>query len=127
MMNSPNVTSYTEFKFQLSRPRKKARRSCLYCQKAHKTCGKIEYFFTTLSFLIIEHKLTKVTGNERPCGQCVSRNMPSECVDGIRKPPKYLKGEGTKEAARGKLHRDAAFSEGIRNQQAKFTNVTNEG
>ncbi|KAL4874801.1 hypothetical protein BJY04DRAFT_203084 [Aspergillus karnatakaensis] len=50
-----------------SRPRKKAQRSCLNCQRSHRTCG-----------------------NERPCSQCIRRGIPSKCVDGNRKPPKYL-------------------------------------
>ncbi|KAJ5970510.1 uncharacterized protein N7479_000428 [Penicillium vulpinum] len=69
-----NMITYTEF--EISRPRKKARRSCLYCQKAHKTCG-----------------------NERPCGQCTKRKRPGQCVDGNRKPPKYLEEERRKKKA----------------------------
>ncbi|KAJ5826573.1 hypothetical protein N7447_003336 [Penicillium robsamsonii] len=76
------MASCTEF--DVLRPRKKARRSCLYCQKAHKTCG-----------------------NERPCGQCVKRKVPSQCVDGHRKPPKYLN-ENTKK--RGKAALDRGFT-----------------
>lgn len=31
-----------------------------------------------------------MTGNERPCESCVKRGMALKCVDGFRKPPKYL-------------------------------------
>ncbi|KAL4959755.1 Zn(II)2Cys6 transcription factor domain-containing protein [Aspergillus stella-maris] len=48
-------------------PRRKAVRSCLNCQRGHKTCD-----------------------NERPCEQCRKRGMAETCVDGNRKPPKYL-------------------------------------
>ncbi|KAL2870274.1 Zn(II)2Cys6 transcription factor domain-containing protein [Aspergillus lucknowensis] len=54
--------------FEKSGPRRKARRSCSNCQRAHKTCG-----------------------NERPCVQCIKRGLELECVDGNRKPPKYLR------------------------------------
>ncbi|OQE41125.1 hypothetical protein PENCOP_c005G03636 [Penicillium coprophilum] len=85
------MASYTEF--DIPRPRKKARRSCLYCQKAHKTCG-----------------------NERPCGQCVNRKMPSQCVDGHRKPPKYLN-ENTKKTRKGGLYRGFTSLQHSKSQQ----------
>ncbi|CAI6331962.1 unnamed protein product [Periconia digitata] len=51
-----------------TRPRrKKARRACLACQRAHLTCG-----------------------DERPCSRCVTRGLGEQCVDGHRKKAKYL-------------------------------------
>ncbi|KAF2679820.1 transcription activator of gluconeogenesis [Lentithecium fluviatile CBS 122367] len=51
-----------------SRPRrKKARRACFACQRAHLTCG-----------------------DERPCGRCVKRGLQDSCMDGLRKKAKYL-------------------------------------
>ncbi|KAK5113214.1 hypothetical protein LTR62_003550 [Meristemomyces frigidus] len=51
-----------------SRPRrKKARRACFACQRAHLTCG-----------------------DERPCGRCIKRGLQDACHDGVRKKAKYL-------------------------------------
>ncbi|KAB8345923.1 hypothetical protein FH972_022976 [Carpinus fangiana] len=51
-----------------SRPkRKKARRACHACQRAHLTCG-----------------------DERPCQRCVKRGLADSCQDGARKKAKYL-------------------------------------
>ncbi|KAF2670379.1 hypothetical protein BT63DRAFT_454569 [Microthyrium microscopicum] len=51
-----------------SRPRrKKARRACFACQRAHLTCG-----------------------DERPCQRCIKRGLQDACQDGIRKKAKYL-------------------------------------
>ncbi|TKA26852.1 hypothetical protein B0A50_04298 [Salinomyces thailandicus] len=51
-----------------SRPRrKKARRACFACQRAHLTCG-----------------------DERPCLRCVKRGLQDQCHDGVRKKAKYL-------------------------------------
>lgn len=47
--------------------RKKARRACFACQRAHLTCG-----------------------DERPCTRCVKRNLADNCMDGVRKKAKYL-------------------------------------
>lgn len=47
--------------------RKKARRACFACQRAHLTCG-----------------------DERPCLRCVKRNLADNCMDGVRKKAKYL-------------------------------------
>ncbi|KAJ4988292.1 transcription factor [Stagonosporopsis vannaccii] len=47
--------------------RKKARRACFACQRAHLTCG-----------------------DERPCLRCVKRNLAENCMDGVRKKAKYL-------------------------------------
>lgn len=47
--------------------RKKARRACLACQRAHLTCG-----------------------DERPCQRCVKRGLQDSCMDGVRKKAKYL-------------------------------------
>ncbi|CDM31536.1 hypothetical protein DTO013E5_2179 [Penicillium roqueforti] len=97
-MTSLNMAPRTEF--ELPRPRRKARRSCLYCQKAHKTCG-----------------------NERPCGQCVKRKMPSQCVDGHRKPPKYLNG-GTKKASKASSCRGVTSLQQTQHQKENILNTT---
>lgn len=60
--------SSSKFK-DLSRPkRKKARRACAACQRAHLTCG-----------------------DERPCERCVKRRLQDDCHDGARKKAKYLR------------------------------------
>ncbi|EON68173.1 hypothetical protein W97_07322 [Coniosporium apollinis CBS 100218] len=47
--------------------RKKARRACFACQRAHLTCG-----------------------DERPCQRCIKRGLQDACTDGVRKKAKYL-------------------------------------
>ncbi|KAF2453721.1 hypothetical protein BDY21DRAFT_424169 [Lineolata rhizophorae] len=47
--------------------RKKARRACFACQRAHLTCG-----------------------DERPCKRCIKRGLQDQCQDGVRKKAKYL-------------------------------------
>ncbi|KAF3761529.1 hypothetical protein M406DRAFT_227281, partial [Cryphonectria parasitica EP155] len=47
--------------------RKKARRACFACQRAHLTCG-----------------------DERPCQRCIKRGLAEHCQDGVRKKAKYL-------------------------------------
>lgn len=47
--------------------RKKARRACFACQRAHLTCG-----------------------DERPCQRCIKRGLMESCQDGVRKKAKYL-------------------------------------
>ncbi|KAF1936256.1 transcription activator of gluconeogenesis [Clathrospora elynae] len=47
--------------------RKKARRACFACQRAHLTCG-----------------------DERPCLRCIKRGLQDHCMDGVRKKAKYL-------------------------------------
>ncbi|KAF2269605.1 hypothetical protein CC78DRAFT_235961 [Lojkania enalia] len=47
--------------------RKKARRACFACQRAHLTCG-----------------------DERPCHRCIKRGLQDSCMDGVRKKAKYL-------------------------------------
>ncbi|KAG0133836.1 hypothetical protein HOY82DRAFT_248819 [Tuber indicum] len=47
--------------------RKKARRACFACQRAHLTCG-----------------------DERPCQRCIKRGLQNACHDGVRKKAKYL-------------------------------------
>ncbi|KAL2260942.1 hypothetical protein VTK26DRAFT_4926 [Humicola hyalothermophila] len=47
--------------------RKKARRACYACQRAHLTCG-----------------------DERPCHRCIKRGLMDSCQDGVRKKAKYL-------------------------------------
>ncbi|KAF1998483.1 hypothetical protein P154DRAFT_439054 [Amniculicola lignicola CBS 123094] len=51
-----------------TRPRrKKAKRACFACQRAHLTCS-----------------------DQRPCGRCVKRGLADHCMDGVRKKAKYL-------------------------------------
>ncbi|KAI9659596.1 MAG: Transcriptional regulator of nonfermentable carbon utilization [Alyxoria varia] len=47
--------------------RKKARRACAACQRAHLTCD-----------------------DHRPCQRCIKRNLADQCHDGARKKAKYL-------------------------------------
>lgn len=69
--------------------RKKARRSCFGCQKAHRTCGtRDEYLANCL--VLGQLADLRLTGDERPCQTCVKRGMGHACFDGARKIPKYL-------------------------------------
>ncbi|KAI1004693.1 Transcription activator of gluconeogenesis [Podosphaera aphanis] len=71
--NGHVVHSQTVTKIKLDpkdplRPRrKKARRACFACQRAHLTCG-----------------------DERPCQRCIKRGLADACQDGVRKKAKYL-------------------------------------
>ncbi|KAL1596891.1 Transcriptional regulator of nonfermentable carbon utilization [Nothophoma quercina] len=60
-------TSKSNAKDPLRPRRKKARRACFACQRAHLTCG-----------------------DERPCLRCIKRNLQDHCMDGVRKKAKYL-------------------------------------
>ncbi|KAJ8107451.1 hypothetical protein OPT61_g8859 [Boeremia exigua] len=60
-------TTKSNAKDPLRPRRKKARRACFACQRAHLTCG-----------------------DERPCLRCVKRNLADHCMDGVRKKAKYL-------------------------------------
>ncbi|RMZ19626.1 hypothetical protein D0859_16373 [Hortaea werneckii] len=65
--NNGNQSSKSNSK-DPSRPRrKKARRACFACQRAHLTCG-----------------------DERPCLRCIKRGLQDQCHDGVRKKAKYL-------------------------------------
>ncbi|KAI7157953.1 hypothetical protein KC349_g5246 [Hortaea werneckii] len=65
--NNRNQSSKSNSK-DPSRPRrKKARRACFACQRAHLTCG-----------------------DERPCLRCIKRGLQDQCHDGVRKKAKYL-------------------------------------
>ena len=69
--------------------RKKARRACAACQRAHLTCGMFYWVrhnpaLRGLFFLIF-------LGDERPCQRCVKRNLAPQCHDGARKKAKYLR------------------------------------
>ncbi|OMP86649.1 Transcription activator of gluconeogenesis [Diplodia seriata] len=70
--NNSNTTSATasakpNAKDPLRPRRKKARRACFACQRAHLTCG-----------------------DERPCQRCIKRGLQDACHDGVRKKAKYL-------------------------------------
>ncbi|KAI9718793.1 MAG: hypothetical protein M1812_003967 [Candelaria pacifica] len=60
-------TAATNAKDPLRPRRKKARRACFACQRAHLTCG-----------------------DERPCQRCIKRGLQDACHDGVRKKAKYL-------------------------------------
>ncbi|KAF2804739.1 uncharacterized protein BDZ99DRAFT_151656 [Mytilinidion resinicola] len=64
---TPSIMSKANAKDPLRPRRKKARRACFACQRAHLTCG-----------------------DERPCSRCVKRGLQDACQDGVRKKAKYL-------------------------------------
>jgi len=88
-----------------NRPRrKKARRACFACQRAHLTCGKhgppshplrsplessgnrkIRRSSRSVLILFFNH-----VGDERPCQRCIKRGLQDACHDGVRKKAKYL-------------------------------------
>ncbi|KAK5230362.1 Transcriptional regulator of nonfermentable carbon utilization [Exophiala xenobiotica] len=63
----PNGSTSTNPKDHSRPKRKKARRACYACQRAHLTCG-----------------------DERPCQRCIKRGLQDACQDGVRKKAKYL-------------------------------------
>ncbi|KAL2844922.1 hypothetical protein BJX68DRAFT_242582 [Aspergillus pseudodeflectus] len=65
--NSP-ATATMSSTFEKTRPRRKARRSCMNCQRGHRTCD-----------------------NQRPCEQCTKRGKQQTCIDGNHKQFKYLR------------------------------------
>jgi hypothetical protein len=87
--------------------RKKARRACFACQRAHLTCGKLVYIahvfskdnwpFSCLLFHLATLCRTSQQwlilcsiGDERPCQRCIKRGLADACQDGVRKKAKYL-------------------------------------
>ncbi|MCJ1374849.1 Transcriptional regulator of nonfermentable carbon utilization [Loxospora ochrophaea] len=62
-----NTKTASNAKDPLRPRRKKARRACYACQRAHLTCG-----------------------DERPCQRCIKRGLQDACHDGVRKKAKYL-------------------------------------
>ena len=73
-----------------SRPRrKKARRACFACQRAHLTCGKSKNGLDVERGLFQFRWLT-IPGDERPCLRCIKRGLQNQCHDGVRKKAKYL-------------------------------------
>ncbi|KAI9851357.1 MAG: Transcriptional regulator of nonfermentable carbon utilization [Thelocarpon superellum] len=62
-----HATASSTAKDPLRPRRKKARRACFACQRAHLTCG-----------------------DERPCQRCIKRGLQDSCHDGMRKKAKYL-------------------------------------
>src|SRR3954471_23168152 len=77
--------------------RKKARRACFACQRAHLTCGMFlskemgtplnQYHFYYLYRLVMS-KFTianGLVGDERPCQRCIKRGLADACQDGVRK------------------------------------------
>ena len=76
-----------------TRPRrKKARRACYACQRAHLTCGRYHHRLRgeTSGELQSGIELMSRTGDERPCQRCVKRGLQDQCQDGVRKKAKYL-------------------------------------
>ena len=76
-----------------SRPRrKKARRACFACQRAHLTCGKFAFMNTRSYKPLFAPKvlIDQTTGDERPCQRCIKRGLQDACHDGVRKKAKYL-------------------------------------
>ena len=75
-----------------SRPRrKKARRACFACQRAHLTCGEIVAGVVPASYILAAKAYTDYNvGDERPCLRCVKRGLQDQCHDGVRKKAKYL-------------------------------------
>ncbi|PGH12542.1 hypothetical protein AJ80_06703 [Polytolypa hystricis UAMH7299] len=64
---APKSTSAANAKDPHRPRRKKAKRACFACQRAHLTCG-----------------------DERPCQRCIKRGLQDACHDGVRKKAKYL-------------------------------------
>lgn len=102
--------------------RKMARRSCLNCQKSHRTCGKSNrtplWWFTSLNNSDIS-----ISGNERPCLECKRRGIFETCVDGDRKIPKYLY-DMSKKSPRVDWHCGASHSDMSSNAQRSRLNGT---
>ncbi|CAK7271057.1 Transcriptional regulator of nonfermentable carbon utilization [Sporothrix epigloea] len=76
--------------------RKKARRACYACQRAHLTCD-----------------------DDRPCKRCITRNLAKDCEDGVRKKAKYLH-DAPVEALRPVL--GPGFNAGVSSTPAPTTN-----
>lgn len=80
--------------------RKKARRACFACQRAHLTCGKLDRLsglfasWRGQSILhpagLSQHDTDRSLGDERPCQRCIKRGLQDACHDGVRKKAKYL-------------------------------------
>ncbi|KAK7535109.1 uncharacterized protein J3D65DRAFT_556176 [Phyllosticta citribraziliensis] len=70
--NSSATKPSSNAKDPLRPRRKKARRACFACQRAHLTCG------------------TYSNRDERPCQRCIKRGLQDACHDGVRKKAKYL-------------------------------------
>jgi hypothetical protein len=76
--------------------RKKAKRACFACQRAHLTCGIFVFLRTKncvvpncFSSCLYKHLLIDFTiGDERPCQRCIKRGLASACQDGVRKKAK---------------------------------------
>ncbi|KKZ68047.1 hypothetical protein EMCG_06257 [[Emmonsia] crescens] len=82
--------------------RKKAKRACFACQRAHLTCG-----------------------DERPCQRCIKRGLQDACHDGVRKKAKYLHdapNEALMPGIRGNLYNQVNAARNNPNQQRNGTN-----
>ena len=98
---APSSVARSNAKDPLRPRRKKARRACFACQRAHLTCGKSSLpilllfpFIFLLAQAITQptlHKRTDLSlGDERPCQRCIKRGLQDACHDGVRKKAKYL-------------------------------------
>ncbi|KAL1955366.1 hypothetical protein VTO42DRAFT_8648 [Malbranchea cinnamomea] len=67
VQDGQKATTASNAKDPLRPRRKKAKRACFACQRAHLTCG-----------------------DERPCQRCIKRGLQDACQDGVRKKAKYL-------------------------------------
>ncbi|PGH19032.1 hypothetical protein AJ79_00066 [Helicocarpus griseus UAMH5409] len=79
--------------------RKKAKRACFACQRAHLTCG-----------------------DERPCQRCITRGRQDACHDGVRKKAKYLHdapNEALMPGIRGNLYNQAQAPRNNTNTQQR--------
>ncbi|KAL2374698.1 hypothetical protein RJ035_002089 [Blastomyces gilchristii] len=82
--------------------RKKAKRACFACQRAHLTCG-----------------------DERPCQRCIKRGLQDACHDGVRKKAKYLHdapNEALLPGIRGNYYNQANTTRNIPNQRGNASN-----
>jgi hypothetical protein len=70
--------------------RKKARRACHACQRAHLTCGPSQTSPARRRAVEAADVLTGPAGDERPCQRCIKRGLQDSCQDGQRKKAKYL-------------------------------------
>ncbi|KAJ5414102.1 hypothetical protein N7509_000729 [Penicillium cosmopolitanum] len=88
-----------------SRPRrKKARRACFACQRAHLTCG-----------------------DERPCQRCIKRGLQDACHDGVRKKAKYLHDAPDGALMPGVSGNFPTYNNGMRNSLPVSRNGPNAG
>ncbi|KAK4903640.1 Transcriptional regulator of nonfermentable carbon utilization, partial [Elasticomyces elasticus] len=97
VQTSNGQTAKSNAKDPLRPRRKKARRACFACQRAHLTCGML-FVLSQFVLLISGDDYWKrakadsrgAIGDERPCLRCIKRGLQDQCHDGVRKKAKYL-------------------------------------